>query len=328
MSNLPVTSVKELLLIQINHLDNIKSELSKNKMIVQTRGFLEQEFIRKKKSNYSLIYDVILKDESSDDYVFINLPMSLVEKHNLTGGEFVEITGSAEIDKYYKLQIRVNVINVNKTNNQIDVAFPNLVTDQLTTLKSFPKKRSPFPFGKSLNIALMQPISNTAAGDFKKKMPSSGIHIQDYSINIESKTAILECFKTVLKDNQTRPYKFNVLAIIRGGGNGFEVFDDLEVCQAFANIDMHKIVGLGHEENRCLIEFVSDHAEATPSYLATYLIHQLDSVAKNKSQVKYYNPSQTTNEQNNKLENKLNWIIGLIIFGLFIVIPVITKIIK
>ncbi|AUR52090.1 exodeoxyribonuclease VII large subunit [Aquella oligotrophica] len=190
----------------------------------------------------------------------------------------------------------------------------------IDVLKSFPKKRVPFPFSKPLNIALIQPISNTSVQDFMKKLPSEGIYLKNYPTNISSKTAILDCIQSILKDNQNNPYKYNILAVIRGGGDGFEVFDDLDVCRAFANIDMHKIVGLGHEENRCLIEFVSDHAEATPSYLTTYLVHQLDSVVKNKLQTKYYNnKSKTTSVPDNKLETKLNWIIGFLIVLIVII---------
>ena len=331
MINLPIISIKQLILNHINHLASVKSELSKNKMVVQTRGYLEPDFISKKK-NYSIIYDVILKDESTDDYVFINLPVSLIEKHNLIGGEFIEITGSAEINNYkksyVKLQINIIALKINNSAIAVNTTISSQATDQIIALKAVPKKRVPFPFGKPLNIALIQPNSNTVVQDFKLKLPTEGVYIKDYPINIGSKSAILDSIQSIMKDNQSKQYKYNILAIIRGGGDGFEVFDDLDVCRAFANIDMHKIVGLGHEENRCLIEFVSDHAEATPSYLNTYLVHQLDSVAKNKSHVKYYKNPKTTNGQDNKLETKLNWIIVLLFVGFFIVMPVIMKMIK
>lgn len=233
------------------------------------------------------------------------------------------------IGQFYLRSINSNkgsqVLLINIAAEKMELIEPRLNQENplsdIENLKSFPQQRVSFPFGKALNVALIQPNSNTTVEDFKKKMPSNGIYIQDYPINIGSKTAILECFKKVLTDNQTRPYKFNILAVIRGGGEGFEIFDDLDICREFANINMHKIVGLGHEKDRCLIEFFADHAEATPSYIASYLLNQIELSSKNRTIPKI-------NDKKNKMETKLNWIIGLLFVGFFIVMPVIMKMIK
>lgn len=62
-------------------------------------------------------------------------------------------------------------------------------------------------------------------------------------------------------------------------------------------LDFHKIVGLGHENNKSLIEFVADHSEATPSYLCTYIQNQV------KATEKTIPKKETANKLNSNLES-------------------------
>lgn len=303
-SNMSFNSVRDISLLTANYLFQTKTAFSEEKLCVGVAGKLEPDFIKSRKSHaqYSCFYDVKLYDQSEEDYILINIPAHLAKQHKLIGGEIINIIGVAKLyeatKNIFKLQFDVKEIS------RLNV-LPDLATDEtnnsnrlnfLAELKSINSLRKPFPIKHNLNIALLHPISDTTVGDFKLKLPEQGVFIREYPTNIANKNLILETFQKIKSDSKANKYPYEILAIIRGGGDGFEVFDDLDVCKEFAMLDFHKIVGLGHENNKSLIEFVADHSEATPSYLCTYIHNQVKATEKTTPK------KETTNKLNSNLE--------------------------
>jgi hypothetical protein len=58
---------------------------------------------------------------------------------------------------------------------------------------------------------------------------------------------------------------FDFVALLRGGGDGLEVFDDPDVCAAAARMPVPFLVAIGHAADRTFIEQVADRVFVTPT---------------------------------------------------------------
>lgn len=304
-SNMSFNSVRDISLLTADYLGQVKSAFSGSKLCFGVSGKLEPNFIESRKSHakYFCYYDVKLYDQSEEDHILINIPSYLVEQQKLIGGEIIDIIGMAKLygptKNMFKLQFDVKEISRSKVCPPLTMDETNKLNklDFLAELKSINLLRKPFPIKHNLNIALLHPISDITVGDFKLKLPERGVFIREYPTNIADKNLMLETFQKIKLESKTNKYPYDILAVIRGGGDGFEIFDDFDVCKEFALLDFHKIVGLGHENNKSLIEFVADHSEATPSYLCTYIQNQVNATEKTTPK------KETANKLNSNLES-------------------------
>ena len=90
-------------------------------------------------------------------------------------------------------------------------------------------------------------------------------HLQEERVNFSSRAALIHFF------SNTDFSGYDVLAIIRGGGTGLYVFDDVEVCKTIIATGKPLITAIGHAEDKPLLQKVADLAIATPSALGSYL---------------------------------------------------------
>lgn len=318
--NLTINTVKEITLNRINHLKNLTSEFKKQNLEFCIDGVIIN-LEEKINNNYSMVYDVTFKDATTDDFILINIPKELIDPNNVKNGAYVQIVCIAMINDYnniLKLQFAVKQITPSER-TVLELVKQN---DKLTILKSIARKRVSFPINQNLNIAIIRPKSDIAYADFKSQLPNAGVYVEEYATDICDKQSILDSLQKLIKDNATRSHKFNIIAIVRGGVDGLEVFDDLDVCKVFANIEMHKIVGIGHENNRHLIDFVSDYSAGTPSFLITYINQQINEVAriiKRNNNNNGFNSNKGT-KQNTNIDSKINIIIGLLLILIIIVL--------
>ncbi|MDC5424482.1 hypothetical protein NRA68_17880, partial [Acinetobacter baumannii] len=65
---------------------------------------------------------------------------------------------------------------------------------------------------------------------------------------------------------------------IRGGGSSdaFDIFNDEKVLNAFSNLNGYRIVGLGHNSDVTLLDYLADHFEITPTDAGIHLKGQFD----------------------------------------------------
>ncbi|MCW1895716.1 exodeoxyribonuclease VII large subunit [Acinetobacter baumannii] len=70
----------------------------------------------------------------------------------------------------------------------------------------------------------------------------------------------------------------DVVVIIRGGGSSdaFDIFNDEKVLNAFSNLNGYRIVGLGHNTDVTLLNYLADHSAITPSDAGIHLKGQFD----------------------------------------------------
>lgn len=109
-------------------------------------------------------------------------------------------------------------------------------------------------------------IQSTSKDDYSNQLYDEDYYnIRHHKCNLSSKNGILEFLDT---------YNFNnsdLLIILRGGGSGLEVFDDVELCKKVIGLPIPFITGIGHYEDKTLLERVSDMGIATPTAVGVFL---------------------------------------------------------
>ena len=89
--------------------------------------------------------------------------------------------------------------------------------------------------------------------------------ISENRINLSNKDEIIN----ILKDNDSKD--LDVIAIVRGGGHGLGIFEDIEIGESVINLKTPFITAIGHANNNLLIEKLADKSFITPTAFGNYL---------------------------------------------------------
>lgn len=78
-------------------------------------------------------------------------------------------------------------------------------------------------------------------------------------------------------------HKADIIAVIRGGGDDsqFEAFNNMSVITALSKSSGYRILGLGHSQDRTLLELVCDYSANTPTAAGTHIREMLTSYQDN-----------------------------------------------
>ena len=266
---LPISSVNDVIKIQAETLIDFSSIIDEQKLPLVTYGILDFDF-SKSNSEYSYIYNVPLKDPTlPSNVIALDIPKSLIDEYRLTGGEIVKVIGYLRVNIFNNVfSMRLRVIGIDlDTSNQVLSKSNKSFADFFKHLTIY---RVSFPLYETLKIAIITPRNGDAFADLTKqiKYNSDLIEIVKYPTNMASKDDLLDALNKIQVNAV-----YNVVAIVRGGGatHEFNIFDDIQVCERFAGINCHKIIGLGHDSNRSLLELVTDHSLQTPTAVGSYI---------------------------------------------------------
>lgn len=62
---------------------------------------------------------------------------------------------------------------------------------------------------------------------------------------------------------------FHALAIVRGGGQGLDIFNNIELVQTLIHLSTPLISAVGHPEEKPFISRIADKDASTPSLLGS-----------------------------------------------------------
>jgi uncharacterized small protein (DUF1192 family) len=107
-----------------------------------------------------------------------------------------------------------------------------------------------------------------------------GSYINSYDfieerINLNSKEKLLDLFES--------SRGFDAIAIIRGGGSGLEIFDDIDIATQSINLKIPLLTAIGHAVNKSILEKVADLGFPTPTSLGNFLKDIAKDVQEEKS---------------------------------------------
>ena len=113
-----------------------------------------------------------------------------------------------------------------------------------------------------IKIANIYGHSAIVQHDFNEglNISSDEFEITDFTCNITSATSIIQ------KLQELKPLQFDIIALVRGGGDrqSFDVFSDVDLANEFINLESITITALGHTVDESLLDKLADRRFHVP----------------------------------------------------------------
>lgn len=128
------------------------------------------------------------------------------------------------------------------------------------------------------NVALITAPNSDGQRDFQQELKKNKhgytFSVSEYLTTIQGDTAsklIIEQLKQIEKEKN----KFDVVAIVRGGGSvtDFKPFDDYELAKYVASFPIPIFTGIGHDRNQSIVDLMA-REQKTPTKVAATFIEQ------------------------------------------------------
>ncbi len=128
-----------------------------------------------------------------------------------------------------------------------------------------------------LKIGLITSDESDAFADFVHELERSGFGFQVDLFPAQVQGARTEeSVLAALRTFARRADRYDAVAIVRGGGarSDLAYFDTQAIGEAVCNHPLKVIVGVGHQRDMCLLDFVA-HSEKTPTAAAQYFVERV-----------------------------------------------------
>lgn len=253
-------------------------ERGKTNNVVWLRGIYVQR--PNQNRNWATAFDD-LRDVNSNNSVTLKIAWN--DRDKLKNNSLVQIGGLIEISPFQNgtIQISVNVTRVEIIKDQfvneqdlkrqeIRVAktkrgFKNV--DSVLEDKIFRNERP--------KVALVFAQTSNTMSDFEAGVNAASVQI-DFNRTRQS-FGSPTTLSVYLKGLDTQGY--DVIALIRGGGNGRESLDEIPVLQTVAQLNTPIICAIGHVEEELFLKCIADKVASTPNGLGQYFSEMVERVA-------------------------------------------------
>ena len=135
-----------------------------------------------------------------------------------------------------------------------------------------PERKRPLP-DYVKKIALLTGKDSAAQSDFWKilKENKAGIEIDFYPVQVQGKYAEQEILNTLININDI---DYDCIVLVRGGGSLEDLitFNSEKIAKMIFAMKVPVVVGVGHEKDESIADFVADIRASTPSQAAYYLV--------------------------------------------------------
>lgn len=173
-------------------------------------------------------------------------------------------------------------------------------------------------------IDVITGVQSTSQDDYMSQLVDSDYYrIRHHKCNLSSKKDILEFLNSY--DLGTT----DLLIVLRGGGSGLEVFNEIELCKKAIELPIPFITGIGHDADKTLLEKVADRGFSTPTAVGAFLQKTVNTFKDRTSLIKVKEEElkrfkkQSENEKlllNNQLDSQKK---SLNIIRLFVIILIV-----
>lgn len=271
-----------------------------------------------KSGNYSGYFYDILMERNGNYEITLVVPAAIRVK--MKDGTLVRVSGviSKELGLKCSIVLRFHV-------TRYDVIKDKVISENELKLLNLQTKKSANGFrnvdaileskllrGEKPNICLLFAKNTITDLDFKQGLEAARSHI-DFVEENETFTQI-PLFKSKLNLLDKRGY--DVIAIVRGGGNGIkEVFNNPDLIETVVNLSTPFVTGVGHPGEKPFIAKVADKDLGTPSLLGVYFKDLVNSVISQKEKSKavlveqvkkqFEERIKASEKQNKELQNKI-----------------------
>lgn len=250
---------------------------------------IEGIYIQDEKNFYAggYFYDVI---KGQQDGYQMTIKVSNQLRNEMKSGTLVQLVGT--ITKEFRangfIQVvfivtRHQVIKENIVSEEEVQLFEALQTKGSSGFKNVDSLLEKILYcGKRPRVCLMFARNSITDVDFKRGLESAASHI-DFEMKSVTFTNIPE-FRRVLIDADRAG--FHALAVVRGGGQGLDIFNNIELVQTLIHLSTPLISAVGHPEEKPFISRIADKDASTPSLLGTYFKDLVNQVIEERSKSK------------------------------------------
>ncbi|HCA5369591.1 TPA: hypothetical protein MW699_003363 [Acinetobacter baumannii] len=235
------------------------------------RGILKNVEQAVENSKWSLVYDLIIQDTTGA--IEVEIPKHLLS--SFKNGSYVEIHGVPTFNFFREQctkRLKGYTIQAIEDDSAIQAFQSKLST--LDDLKKHRPKSHTFPNQFDLSVAVI--YSSASKVDIQKDFYN---YLNEYrdEFNFDEKPVSLSNVDA-LSNVISSCIDHDVVVIIRGGGSSdaFDIFNDEKVLKAFSNLNGYRIIGLGHNSDVTLLDYLADHSAITPSDAGIHLKGQFD----------------------------------------------------
>ncbi|MDC4883591.1 hypothetical protein OHW08_05875 [Acinetobacter baumannii] len=235
------------------------------------RGILKNVEQAVENSKWSLVYDLIIQDTTG--VIEVEIPKHLLS--SFKNGSYVEIHGVPTFNFFREQctkRLKGYTIQAIEDDSAIQAFQSKLST--LDDLKKHRPKSHTFPNHFDLSVAVI--YSSASKVDIQKDFYN---YLNEYrdEFDFDEKPVSLSNVEA-LSQVISSCVDHDVVVVIRGGGSSdaFDIFNDEKVLKAFSNLNGYRIVGLGHNSDVTLLDYLADHSAITPSDAGIHLKGQFD----------------------------------------------------
>lgn len=239
--------------------------------IINLKGF----YRRKSSRNYGeYYYDEFFCKESG-----YNLTLKLTEalRDQISEGKNYSIRGfinrSVKPEKDSRISLHFNLVEIKHENKEVKL----VKEEEYDLIKSRFERGfidieelilNKFESGNKVSLLIITGVEAIVDQDFYSEFDQDDSRMFDVEIlrtNLSNPLNIIEFI------NEIEVEEYDIVAFMRGGGSGIDVFDDQNLCQHILDLEIPFITALGHKSDNVMLNKLSDKSVATPTALGIYL---------------------------------------------------------
>jgi exodeoxyribonuclease VII large subunit len=252
------------------------SEICKNTLttpfddkIISLEGF----YSTGQNKRYGNVYYDVLHDSSKLSKITLVVPEKirgfLKSKQYFVFDGYLNKTLNSINDGTIRLTFKVTGIKDKKDE------FQFISKDEFSVVQE--RFKRPIPFLEQLILDKIlkeeKPVINIITGnssivgeDYRNQLIDSEYYIiNEHLVNLSNATDVEKKIKLLSKHDS------DLMVVMRGGGSGLEIFNDVKLCQASLECSMPFATAIGHKEDVTLLEKSADKGFATPSSFGSFL---------------------------------------------------------
>jgi len=216
----------------------------------------------------------------ANDFEYVDRKFRNIAGSEIRGGITVLFLARLNFHPVYGFSLVISDIEPSFT-------LGELVRERLATIERLKNeglldanKKLPLPLAP-LRIAVISAETSKGFADFITILQNS---LRKYAFEITLFPALLqgdkavESISTQLKACSSQKEKFDLITIIRGGGDeiGMTCFDSYTICREIGLCPIPVISGIGHSTNETVAEMVAAQNKITPTDVAYFILGLLD----------------------------------------------------
>jgi exonuclease VII large subunit len=251
--------------------EKLRAGFKQASLQVQVSGYLGADEERLRNG-----FGVQLREEpGSGELMLLVLRSGLIERDPSIGpNSYVSVIGTLQWYRYSgngNLVMQVDVAKIWTTETPKQKLERKSNQAVLSDLRALNITRQPFPLKETVSISVIHPANNVALSDFRSKIEQLGPYASIESIP-------LSAMRPEFLVESICKAQGDIVAIVRGGLEGMDAFDDKNVAAALARKRAYRVLGIGHKVTSSLLDLVPEYTADVPSDAGAHIAGMAENV--------------------------------------------------